>query len=172
MQRVTAKKDVVNNGEYRAAVQGYAACLLDLMPWYASPLLFTARHAYDTGIVHLVLKATTLPVMNRLDLGILAFETVNWMRYAPSKALYKARYVKSHDEYEQFSSIPAAREMTDVMRECAEEMSNKDKDEWAHRFCFREHVCFTPRYLLKIRTWEREQVRLQNEGPNPLDDLE
>jgi hypothetical protein len=41
------------SGEYRAAVQGYAACLLDLMPWYASPLLFTARHAYDTGIVHL-----------------------------------------------------------------------------------------------------------------------
>lgn len=41
------------SGEYRAAVQGYAGCLLDLMPWYASPLLFTAQHAFATGIVHL-----------------------------------------------------------------------------------------------------------------------
>jgi hypothetical protein len=59
----------------------------------------TGRLAADSSEVALwnnlhisVLKATTLPVMNRLDLGILAFEAVNWMRYAPSKALYKARF--------------------------------------------------------------------------------
>lgn len=39
-----------------------------------------------------VLKAKDLPVMPRLDLSILAFEAVNWMRYAPAKALYKARF--------------------------------------------------------------------------------
>lgn len=58
------------------------------------------------------------------------------------------------------------------MRECAEEMINKNSDEWAHRYCVREHLCFSQRYLEKTRAWEREQARLQREERNPLDDLE
>lgn len=41
------------SGAYRATVQGYAACLLDLMPWYATPLFFTAKQAFDSGLAQL-----------------------------------------------------------------------------------------------------------------------
>lgn len=42
--------------------------------------------------ISVIKAASALPVLPQLDLSILAFEAVNWMRYAPAKALYKARF--------------------------------------------------------------------------------
>lgn len=81
-------------------------------------------------------------------------------------------YVKAHDDDERLRAIPGAVAMNNVMRECAEEMINKDSDEWAHRLCIQAHVCFSLRYRAKVGAWEREQAVQRAAGPNPLDDLE
>lgn len=49
-------------------------------------------------------------------------------------------------------------------------MKDKESDEWAHRYCVSEHVCFTDagRALIrKLESPEEKARRLPGEGPKP-----
>ncbi|EJT51559.1 hypothetical protein A1Q2_02732 [Trichosporon asahii var. asahii CBS 8904] len=152
MDQVIKKKEVVDNGAYRATVQGYAACLLDLMPWYATPLFFTAKQAFDSGLAQLNLYETVLkaplPSMIKSELRLLAFEAVNDMRYVPANILYKTRCHHGADE-----ATGVLIDLTGVYRECNTAMIEKNSSNWAHRNCVSWHQCFSSDIRAKAAVW-------------------
>lgn len=38
---------------YSRAQMGYMECIIDLIPWFASPVFLTAEQAHDTGLAEL-----------------------------------------------------------------------------------------------------------------------
>lgn len=41
-----------------------------------------------------------------------------------------------------------------LIKEAAEAMVDKESDEWAHKHCVTEHVCFKQEFREKVKAWE------------------
>lgn len=63
--------------------------------------------------------------------------------------------------------------MTNVFRECTEEMVNKNSDDWAHRHCIGLHKYLSPELHAKAAVWTfEEDWQIRPAIANPLDLLE
>lgn len=155
---VEAKKDEANdlfrsislapNKERRAvdALTAYIRALLALAPWYASPLVFSGKQAFDLGIAQLQ-SALLLNIAiacqylgdadprfyrKAMQFASLIIE----MRYVKHRTLMKAIQILNsnrNDLCRITGESPGA--MPRIVQETLEKMEAKATDGWAHENC-------------------------------------
>lgn len=131
------------------ALLAYLRALLELTPWLASPLVFTSKQAFETGIAPLqaALLLNTAIACQYLGANVPALyrkamqfaSLVIEMRYVKHATLMKAIRILNSSRISLCNeTMESPGDMPRIVKGVLERMERKSKDGWAHANCLTE----------------------------------